>query len=384
MKCSRLFGLLFLAMTITVSARSDQIANPAGFQIRRGTNLSHWLSQCPRGLDKASYITEQDIAFIRGIGYDHVRIPVDEVELWSADGKRIDASFRLLTSALDWCRKHDLRAIVDLHTVRTHHFNSEYGPNTLWTDPAAQAKFLKLWEDLSSVLRPYPVAWVAYEIMNEPVADNPEDWNALVAKSVTDIRSREPKRVIVIGSNRWQSAGTFPVLKVPANDPNLILSFHDYAPFAFTHHEASWVAFHAYRGPVHYPGRTITQEELAAITDPAILKELPKSSDVWDRARMEREFKPAVDKAKELHLQLYCGEFGCMPTVLRQDRLAWYADMVATLEANGIAWANWEYKAREFGIVPYDFEKAKSAAPDAGLIHALLPESAGVPLKLGH
>jgi endoglucanase len=54
---------------------------------------------------------------------------------------------------------------------------------------------------LSQALIKYPVEDVAYELMNEPVADDPEDWNKLVEKAVAIIRKTEPKRKIVIGSN---------------------------------------------------------------------------------------------------------------------------------------------------------------------------------------
>ena len=50
--------------------------NPSGFQIHRGVNLSHWLSQNFGWSPKATFITEQDIKFIDSIGYDHVRIPL--------------------------------------------------------------------------------------------------------------------------------------------------------------------------------------------------------------------------------------------------------------------------------------------------------------------
>ncbi|MBK8280074.1 MAG: cellulase family glycosylhydrolase [Saprospiraceae bacterium] len=52
--------------------------------------------------------------------------------------------------------------------------------------------------------------------MNEPVADDPEQWNHLIARAVSVLRDLEPNRTIVIGSNRWQSAQTFDQLKVPA------------------------------------------------------------------------------------------------------------------------------------------------------------------------
>ena len=70
--------------------------------------------------------------------------------------------------------------------------------------------------------------------------------------------------------------------------------------------------------------------------------------------------------AKEHNLPLYCGEFGCLPTVFSEDRLLWYSDFREVLEENGIAWANWDYKGG-FGIVDMDGNEKKD------LINALLP-----------
>lgn len=374
-----LLALILATLGLPLAAASGTVTNPAGFEIHRGVNLSHWLSQCPRGLDQDTFITERDIAFIRSIGYDHVRLPVDEVQLWNSDGTRIEPAFHLLTTALDWCLKRHLRVIVDLHSVRSHDFNAPAGQNRLWTDPAAQARFLHLWADLSSVLRQYPDSDVAYEILNEPVADDPEQWNALLAKAYAEIRAREPNRVLVIGSNKWQQAASFPALKVPAGDPNIILSVHDYEPFAFTHHLASWTHLRAYRGPVHYPGPTFTPAELAANVDPnnkELLDQLRPYTTPWNPRRMLQVLEPAIARARALHLQLYCGEFGCLPTVPRTDRLAWYRDMVRVLEQNGVAWANWEYKA-DFGIVPFDVRHQYQPQPaDMGLVQALLGAAA--------
>ena len=84
-------------------------------------------------------------------------------------------SFAYLTRCLDWCAKHNLRAVVDLHILKAHHFNveNEGGKITLWTDPAAQDNFIKLWVEISGRLKKYPVDRVAYELMNEPVAAGP-------------------------------------------------------------------------------------------------------------------------------------------------------------------------------------------------------------------
>ncbi|HEY5552768.1 MAG TPA: glycoside hydrolase, partial [Opitutaceae bacterium] len=85
-----------------------------------------------------------------------------------------------------------------------------------------------------------------------------------------------------------------------------------------------------------------------------------------------KELEPAIRRARELGLQLYCGEFGCLPTVPRADRLAYYRDIVSVFEANGIAWANWEYKG-DFGILEWHGgEQLFTGAPDVEMLDALL------------
>src|SRR6476620_5169368 len=173
------------------------------FVIKRGTNISHWLSQSDaRGDERKNYFTKKAVKYLAGLGFDHISIPVDEMQMCQEDGEQDKEGFSLLQQALEWCREYNLKAVVDLHILRSHHFNEKEKP--LWTKPEAQERFFQCWRDLSKELKNYPVEDVAYELMNEPVADDPEDWNKLVKKLVTIIRQSEPTRKIVIGSNRWQ------------------------------------------------------------------------------------------------------------------------------------------------------------------------------------
>jgi endoglucanase len=49
------------------------------FEIRRGTNISHWLSQSrARGAERRAWFTEDDVQRIAGWGFDHIRLPIDE------------------------------------------------------------------------------------------------------------------------------------------------------------------------------------------------------------------------------------------------------------------------------------------------------------------
>jgi endoglucanase len=350
--------------------------NPSGFVIKRGVNLSHWLSQDFGWAPKYTYINEHDIKFIDSIGYDHVRIPVDEIELWDEKGMIIEKAVTCLTNCLDWCEKYDLRAIVDLHTVRAHHFNAanEGGKITLWEDSAAQANFVNLWMQLSDILKKYPVDMVAYEILNEAVAPEHDDWNKLMNRTVAEIRKKEPERVLVIGPNMWQIAPNLKFLKLPEGDRNIILSFHTYSPMAFTHYKASWTPMKDYKGSVHYPGQIITNEDYQKYidtTNTALVAQTADARDVYNKKRLLDVFQSGIEYAKSKNLQLYCGEFGCLPTVERKDRLQYYTDMVSALEENNIAWCDWEYKG-DFGIYFFDTEKAISLRPDFDLIHILL------------
>jgi endoglucanase len=374
----RRLAILSIVMATACAYDQSAAATPSGFELKRGVNLSHWLSQNFGWSPKDSFITGKDIGFIAGLGYDHVRIPIDEAEMWNADGKPSEESFAYLTRCLDWCASNNLRAVVDLHILKSHYFNAENegGKITLWTDPAAQDNFIRLWVEISGRLKKHPVSRVAYELMNEPVATDPEDWNRLIAKTVKALRRLEPDRVLVIGANRWQTPDNFPFLKVPTNDPNIILSCHTYVPLLFTHHLADWTSFKNFKGPVHYPGRPIAEADYPkmklAVTNRADLAALMEEArQVFDKKKLAEILQPAIRKAKALKLPLYCGEFGCLPHVDRAERLKYYDDIISVFEENGMAWCNWEYKG-DFGILTFDFEKKVSLSPDTGLIEVLM------------
>ena len=146
------------------------------FRIKRGTNISHWLSQSEeRGEARRQHIHEDDFARLEQLGFDFVRIPIDEVQFWDEEGNKLPEAWELLDNALKWSIKHHLRAIVDLHIIRSHYFNAvnEGGAdaNTLFTSDKAQQDLINMWYHLSDALKGYSNDSVAYEFMNEPVAE---------------------------------------------------------------------------------------------------------------------------------------------------------------------------------------------------------------------
>lgn len=338
------FAVYLLALVMAGACKSDrQLAQQnhaaySSFSIKRGTNIAHWLSQSHRREnERATFFTPKDIAFIDSVGFDHIRLPIDEEQMWDESGARHEDAFKLLNQCLTWCHDAGLRVVLDLHILRSHHFNEKEKP--LWTDPKEQDKFIRLWKDLSKVVKEWPKGMLAYEFMNEPVADDAEQWNQLLLRVTDSIRSWEPERVLVIGSNRWQSANTFDQLKIPANDPNIILSFHFYEPFYLTHYKASWTRLKDFEGDVNYPGQIVSN---------GVSKEEQK---IYTIDSLEKMMRKPLQIAAKLKLPLYCGEFGVIKNSPFEDKQAWYRDMVAIFEKHGVAYANWSYKAGSFGIV---------------------------------
>ena len=333
----------------------DQTGQVNNFRIKRGTNISHWLSQSEqRGEARRLHIQEDDFARLEELGFDFVRIPIDEVQFWDEQGNKLPEAWDLLNNALDWSKKHNLRAIVDLHIIRAHYFNAvnedDKAANTLFTSEESQEGLINLWRQLSEFLKDRSNDWVAYEFMNEPVAPEHEQWNQLVAKVHKALRELEPQRTLVIGSNMWQGHETMKYLKVPEGDKNIILSFHYYNPMLLTHYGAWWSPLcAAYKGKVNYPGVLVSKEDYDAA--PAAIKEQlkPYTEEVWNIDKIREQFKDAIEAAKKYDLQLFCGEWGVYEPVDRELAYNWYRDVLTVFDEFNIAWTTWCYDA-DFGF----------------------------------
>jgi len=367
------FAACFVAAFLLISCGGENKENNVNnFRIKRGTNLSHWLSQSEeRGEGRKAHIQEDDFERLEQLGFDFVRIPIDEVQFWDEEGNKLDEAWELLDNALKLARKHNLRAIIDLHIIRSHYFNAanEGGAdaNTLFTSEEAQQGLINLWYQLSDAFKEYDNDWVAYEFMNEPVAEEHEQWNQLVAKVHKALREREPQRTLVVGSNRWQGYETMKYLKVPEGDKNIILSFHYYNPMLLTHYGAPWTPVGQYKGKVSYPGKLITQADYDAAPDsvkPHIEQYLTQE---WNIDKIRADFKDAIDVAAKYGLQLFCGEWGVYEPVDRELAYKWTKDMLAVFDEFNIAWTTWCYDA-DFGF----WDQAKNDYKDKPLVDILM------------
>ncbi len=364
-KMRYIFILLVLGSFLSSCQKEEQ--KDENFDIKRGTNISQWLSQSDRrGEARKAFFTQEDVIYLANAGFDHLRIPIDEEHMWNEADEKNPEAFELLHNAIDWCKDADLKVVVDLQlSSKLFHTTQDESSSSLFTNAELQERFFKYWRDLSNELGNYPNDLLAYELINGPTTDNIDDWNKVIGKCLQVVRKAEPYRKVFMGSNMWQKGDFFEKLKLPENDPNIVLCFYFFEPMIFTHRAANWTPFGEYTGPIDYPGVIVSKKYLAFQTEE--LKILLGNDDIiFTKDSIEKKIERPLLKAKETGLQLYCGQWGCYSGAPTKLRLHWYADVREVFEKHDIAWANWEYKGIGFGLVDYE-----SGAEQTELIEVL-------------
>lgn len=327
---------------------------------KNGINLGGWLSQydCLSSIPQtekemerhlSTYITEKDIAQIAGWGFDHVRLPVD-YKLF--EGPQEEKTFRYIEQCLEWCRKFQLNAVIDLHNAEGNVYGKMDAPMPLLTEEKLQQKFIGLWEKIAIRFRGIQTPVLLFELLNEVSDGSGYLWNRLYRRTVEHIRQIDGERGILIGSNEQNSPFRLKELELLAEE-NIIYNFHFYDPQVFTHQRAAFSEeMTAFDRVVHYPG------EIFEFTD--FLQEnrqyIPKYVHVAmenrvDRERMTALLKDAFDFKAYSGRELYCGEFGVIDCADDADAARWLCDCMELLEEKGIGHCLWNYKALNFGLV---------------------------------
>ena len=310
----------------------------------RGVNLGHWISQYDDGREEHwnSYITEDDFGKIASWGLDHVRLPVDYM-LFESDekpGEYLESGLKYVDLALEACRKNGLNMILDLHHAPGFIFsNTTEKSNDLFSNERQQERFVNIWRMFA---RRYAGEGetLAFELLNELVQETSEPWNALWQRTASEIEAVSPKRKIIIGGNRWNSADQLNHLALP-DDDNIVYTFHCYAPMLFTHQRASWVGWlREYQRSVTYPLNTHEHREYFAGHDNYLLDRY----DVVDKAAMADFLRPAEEFARTSGHALYCGEFGVHETADMASTLRWHSDIIDLFNEYGIGRSVWSYK----------------------------------------
>ena len=113
------FAIVMFFVLSPLAGAAEQQRTP--MILGAGTNLAHWLSQTRRtGAERRQFIVEEDIAYIAELGFDHVRLPLDEQQMWAEDGTRDDDAFEALAKAVacGWADPTVLQVDEDFVSLR--------------------------------------------------------------------------------------------------------------------------------------------------------------------------------------------------------------------------------------------------------------------------
>jgi endoglucanase len=337
--------------------------------LRRGINLSEWFAQVydPKGYTKEhfqTWTTPTDIALIKSVGFDHVRLSVNPQPMFTNNRPEAIPQQYLsyLDSAVSMILEQGLSVVIDLHP-------DDDLKNRLKDDAFVQ-QFGDFWRALAKHYATWDPDRVFFEIMNEPEITDPYRWFGIQAKLAAAIREGAPQHTIIAAGSQYSNDDQFLFLE-PLHDPNIVYNFHFYYPHIFTHQGATWGLYywHWLRG-VRYPSMPENAAQAAANVPDAVdrLAVIRYGQEHWDAARIDAEISQVAAWAKNRGVPVICNEFGVYRSYADpHDRAAWIKDVRTSLEHHNIGWAMWDYSG-SFGVVT---KKDGKATLDENIVNAL-------------
>ncbi len=305
-------------------------------RIGRAVNFGNAL-EAPAEGDWGVVLREEYFQLVADAGFDAIRLPVR----WNTHALE-ESPYTIYPSffeRIDWAVENALsRGLVLI--LDFHHF-------TPYMDCAAceRTRLTMLWAQIADHYRDYPPELV-FELLNEPTNAVPAaEWNAAIAATLGVIRASNPQRTVVVGPVNWNALGLLPSLELPADERNLIATFHYYSPFEFTHQGAEWA-----EGSDAWLGTTWT-------------------GTAAEQKAIRGDFQSAAKWGRANNRPILLGEFGAYQRADMASRARWTAFVAREAEAFSFSWAYWEF-CSGFGV----YDPAANQWRDP-LLRALLPDS---------
>ena len=290
-------------------------------QLHRGINFGNML-EAPNEGEWGLTVQEEYFEQVKEAGFDFVRLPVR----WNTHAEAdypytIDPTFfKRIDEVVNWALERDLTIIVDFH-----HYEE-----MMWDPWSNKDRFLGIWEQVAEHYKDYP-SNVLFELLNEPNDQlNAQLWNQYLVEALAIVRETNPTRDVVIGPTNWNAYDWVTTLDVP-DDEHLIVTFHYYLPFQFTHQGAEWVGDESQK----WLGTTWNGTDA-------------------EKAEITGHFDAVADWAsRHGNVRILLGEFGAYSRGPQDSRVRWTEFVRSEAERHGFAWSYWEMAS---GFGAYDPE----------------------------
>jgi len=305
-------------------------------RIGRGVNFGDAL-EAPSEGEWGIVLQDEYFQKAKDAGFNTIRLPVrwDVHALESAPFTVFPSFFERVDWAVESGLSRGMVVILDFHNFLPF----------MDCPHCERERFLLLWAQIAEHYQAHPPDLV-FELLNEPTDAVPAaEWNDALASALAVVRASNPRRIVVVGPVGWNGLGALSSLSLPENDRGLIVTFHYYEPFHFTHQGADWV-----EGSNAWLGTTWTG---SAAEQQAVRKDF-ESVSAWGTAHGR---------------PILLGEFGAYSKADMDSRARWTASVARQAAEFSFSWAYWEF-CSGFGM--YDPAAHRWRDP---LLGALLPES---------
>ena len=195
-----------------------------------------------------AWTTAEDIALIKAMGFDHVRLSVEPQPMMiNHRPDEIPAEYLgYLDAAVKMILDQQMAVVIDIHP------NNDFKTRLAKDDSFVQ-EFADFWRALARHYSTWDAERVFFEVLNEPEMSDRYRWYGVQAKLAAAIREGAPQHTIIAAGARWSDDDDLVFLQ-PLRDANVIYNFHFYEPHIFTHQGATWGAyFWHWVKELHYP-----------------------------------------------------------------------------------------------------------------------------------
>jgi len=185
---------------------------------------------------RENYITKKDIVYLKKIGMNSVRVPIDyrvltpenHPDIWLKSG------FQTLDNVIKWCSEEGIYVILDMHAApggqTGENIDDGWGYPFLFKSQQSQNRVIAIWEKLAERYHDNPTV-LGYDLLNEPIPTFKEytslnQYLVPLYKRITKaIREVDSNHIIIVEGAQW--ATNFKVFGKPF-DSKMIYSFHKY------------------------------------------------------------------------------------------------------------------------------------------------------------
>ncbi|MBP1677775.1 MAG: glycoside hydrolase family 5 [Bacteroidetes bacterium] len=186
-----------------------------------------------------SYITREDIFYIKQTGMNSIRVPFHYKLFTSEDYMGFnnpERGFELLDRVIGWCGEAGLYVILDMHDApggqTGDNIDDSYGYPWLLESENDQQLFCNIWQKIAKRYAKNTTV-IGYDLLNEPIAHyftNKDELNKKLEplyKRVTEsIRKVDKNHIVLLGGAQWN--GNFAVFNDWTFDNKMMYTCHRY------------------------------------------------------------------------------------------------------------------------------------------------------------